>query len=189
MQEFADGITFTRKDFTKVPLPLGEYDSCIFSSCNFTGSDLSGIRLIDCTFESCDLSLVRLTGTILNAVRFTGCKMLGLLFETCNQNGFSPVFENCNLSHSSFSRTSMKKAEMNNLILHETDLTGCDLSGARFENCDFAGAVFDRTNLENSDFRSSLNYTINPEKNRIRRARFSLTGLPGLLAAYNIEID
>jgi fluoroquinolone resistance protein len=189
MHEFADGITYNKKDFTQVPLAPGEYDSCIFSSCNFTGSDLSGLRFIDCTFESCDLSLARLTGTILNTVRFRGCKMLGLLFETCNENGFSPVFENCNLSHSSLTGTNMKKGVFKDLVLHETDFTRCDLSGVLFENCDFAGAVFDRTNLENSDFRSSLNYTINPEKNRIRKARFSLTGLPGLLAVYNIEID
>jgi uncharacterized protein YjbI with pentapeptide repeats len=75
-----------------------------------------------------------------------------------------------------------------NLKLYEADFTECDLSGSVFENCDLMRATFDNSILERTDFRTSFNYSIDPEKNRIRKARFSLTGIPGLLNKYNIEI-
>jgi hypothetical protein len=42
--------------------------------------------------------------------------------------------------------------------------------------------------MEKADFRSAFNYSINPEINRIKKAKFSLTGLQGLLGKYDIEI-
>jgi uncharacterized protein YjbI with pentapeptide repeats len=98
-------------------------------------------------------------------------------------------FENCNLSHSSFFKTNFRKNLFKNLKLHEVDFTESDLSGSVFDNCDFNRATFENTNLEKSDFRSSFNYSIEPEKNRIRKAIFSLSGIPGLLGKYDIEID
>ena len=58
-----------------------------------------------------------------------------------------------------------------------------------FENCDLEHAMFDRTILENADLRTSFNYSIDPENNRIRRAKFSITAVAGLLEKYDIEID
>jgi hypothetical protein len=49
-------------------------------------------------------------------------------------------------------------------------------------------ALFDRTNLEKANFSTAQYYRIDPNTNNIKRAKFSLDGLPGLLTAYNIEI-
>ena len=68
-------------------------------------------------------------------------------------------------------------------------LTAADLSGAVFADCDLNGAIFDRTVLEKADFSTARNYSIDPETNRIRRARFSISGLPGLLGRYDIDIS
>jgi len=43
--------------------------------------------------------------------------------------------------------------------------------------------------LEKADFREATNYFIDPEKNRIKKAKFSLNGLPGLLIPYDIIIE
>jgi len=56
-------------------------------------------------------------------------------------------------------------------------------------NCDLARATFDNSIIEKADFRSSFNYSINPEINRIKMAKFSVSGLPGLLEKYDIEIS
>jgi hypothetical protein len=37
--------------------------------------------------------------------------------------------------------------------------------------------------------RTSYNYSINPEVNRIKKAKFSTTGIAGLLHKYDIEIE
>jgi uncharacterized protein YjbI with pentapeptide repeats len=103
--------------------------------------------------------------------------------------GLSVNFDNCNLNHSSFYKTKLKKTLFKNIKLHEADFTGSDLTSCVFDNCDLTRTNFENTILEKADFRTSFNYSIDPEKNRIRNARFSLSGVPGLLDKYDIEID
>jgi hypothetical protein len=42
--------------------------------------------------------------------------------------------------------------------------------------------------LEKADLRTSFNYLIDPEVNKMRKAKFSIDGLPGLLGKYELEI-
>ena len=82
----------------------------------------------------------------------------------------------------------VKKTVFKNCQLKEVDFTESDFSDATFDNCDLNGAVFNLSILERADFETSINYTINPESNRIKKAKFSLSGLPGLLNKYGIVI-
>ena len=43
--------------------------------------------------------------------------------------------------------------------------------------------------IEKADFRNSHNYTIDPETNSIKKAKFSLPDVIGLLSKYNIDIE
>ena len=115
--------------------------------------------------------------------------MLGLAFENCNPFGFSVYIDNCILNHSSFYQTKLKKTTFRNTAFHEVDFTDCDLSGSVFDNCYLAMAKFDNTILEKTDFRTSFNYSIDPDINRIKKARFSLPAVTGLLDKYDIEIS
>lgn len=184
LDEIFDKIDY-RDDF----LAKGEYENCRFRNCDFSNSDLSGIKFIDCEFSGCNLSLVKLTTTVFRDVTFADCKMVGLHFENCNNFGLSFRFEGCSLNHSSFYQTKIKKTIFKNCQLQETDFSGTDLSGCLFDNCDLLNATFDNTNLEKTDLRTSANYMIDPENNRIKKAKFSLTGLPGLLGKYDIDIE
>jgi fluoroquinolone resistance protein len=138
---------------------------------------------------ACNLSLAKLERTAFRDVVFKECKMLGLHFENCNEFGLAFSFENCQLSHSSFYRTKIKKTNFKNSLLKEADFTECDLTGSVFQNCDLAGAIFENTILEKADLRTSFNYSIDPENNRIRKAKFSILEISGLLDKYDIEID
>jgi len=69
------------------------------------------------------------------------------------------------------------------------DFTECDLTGSIFENCDLTNATFDNTIIEKVDFRTAFNYSINPELNRIKKAKFSIQGISGLLSKYDIDIE
>ncbi|HZB12656.1 MAG TPA: pentapeptide repeat-containing protein, partial [Chryseolinea sp.] len=82
-----------------------------------------------------------------------------------------------------------KKTVFKNSQLQETDFTECDVTGALFDNCDLTNATFAFTILEKADLRTSYNYSIDPEKNRVKKARFSLQGVTGLLDKYDIEIE
>lgn len=186
--EYAEGKTFKKMDYTAEALPKGEYEDCRFIDCEFSGSDLSEVKFVDCSFENSNLSLATLSGTVFRDVHFKDCKMLGMYFEHCNPFGLSMGFENCLLNNTSFYEIKIKRTVFKNCSLQETDFAECDLTGAVFENCDLAGAQFDHTILEKADLRTATNYSIHPESNRIKKAKFSLPGITGLLDQYDIEI-
>jgi uncharacterized protein YjbI with pentapeptide repeats len=187
--EFFADKTFSKINNTLNPIVKGEYECCLFSGCDFSNSSVAGVKFIECEFENCNFSLTKLTSTTFIDAKFRNCKMLGLHFDSCNQLGLTVFFENCNLNHSSFYKLKIKKTVFKNIQLQEVDFTEGDISEAIFDNCDFTHAVFDNTNLEKADLLTSFNYSINPEKNRIKKAKFSLHGIPGLLNQYDIEID
>jgi uncharacterized protein YjbI with pentapeptide repeats len=186
---YTQGKTFDTINFQEQPLEKGEYENCVFQQCDFSNTNLSEIRFMDCEFIVCNLSLVKLTKTAFQDVKFKECKMLGLHFEDCNQFSISFLFEACQLNHSSFYQIKIKKTLFKNSQLQEVDFTECDLMSAVFENCDLTRATFDNTNLEKADFRTSHHYSINPEINRIKKAKFSLPSILGLLDKYDIVIE
>jgi hypothetical protein len=49
-------------------------------------------------------------------------------------------------------------------------------------------STFSNTNLEKADLSTSINFSIDPEKNKLKKAKFSVSGLVGLVAKYNIDI-
>ena len=73
--------------------------------------------------------------------------------------------------------------------LHEADFTGCDLTGAVFDGCDLRGARFDNTILEKADLRTAFNYSIDPTINRVKKARFALPAVVGLLERFDILVE
>jgi fluoroquinolone resistance protein len=182
-------MIFDRIDYTASPLPRGEYENCTFKNCNFYSSDLSNFIFRECIFDGCDLSMVAFRNTTLNDIRFVNCKILGVQLQECNSFLLSFGFENCILKLSVFYKLKIKKTSFKNCNLQEADFTETDLTSAIFENCDLHRTVYFGTNLEKADFRSSYNYSLDPERNRIKKARFSRLGIAGLLDKYNIEIE
>ena len=71
----------------------------------------------------------------------------------------------------------------------EVDFSETDLVGSVFKNCDLSGTIFENTHLEKADLRTAYNYHIDPESNKLKKAKFSLQGLPGLLDKYGLEIE
>jgi uncharacterized protein YjbI with pentapeptide repeats len=98
-------------------------------------------------------------------------------------------FEECHLNLSSFYKLKLRNTRFINCSLQEADFTETDLTAAKFENCDLQRTMFANTNLEKADFRTAFNYSIDPELNRIKKARFSMPGVLGLLSKYNIDIE
>lgn len=189
MQEvYISEKTFEKIDFVQNPLAKGEYENCIFKLCDFSGNDLSGFKFSECEFIGNNLSLTKLNNTALQDIKFRDCKMLGLRFDTCSDFGLSFSFDNCILNHSSFYKTKLKKMFFKNSQFQETDFTECDLTNSLFDNCDFANAMFENSILEKADLRTSYNYIIDPEANRIKKAKISLSGAAGLLSKYDLEI-
>ncbi len=188
MKLIADTV-FTKEDYTAHPLPLAEYDNCTFTGCLFNDANLTGIIFTQCRFDGCNLSNATTKGAAFKEVVFTGCKMLGLNFSVCDPFLMAMGFSECQLNLASFYRLKLKGTRFINCSLREADFTEADFTSAGFDGCDLANALFDNTILEKADFRSATNYSIDPESNRIKKAKFSLQGLPGLLNKYDIGIE
>ncbi|WP_373330747.1 pentapeptide repeat-containing protein [Salmonirosea aquatica] len=144
---------------------------------------------MDCEFEECNLTLAKLSNTAFKNVRFVRCKMVGLHFENCNPFLLEMHFDGCQLNLSSFYKLTLKKTRFKNCAMQEVDFAEANFTESSFVECDLAGATFDCTILEKADFRTASNYSIDPENNRLKKAKFSLTGVVGLLHKYNISVE
>jgi uncharacterized protein YjbI with pentapeptide repeats len=187
-RNYFENIIFEKKDYTEIQFNPGEYEHCTFNGCNFSGIDLSHITFTDCTFISCNFSLTKLINTGLRDIHFNDCKMLGLHFEDCSDFLFSVHFDKCILNLSSFYKQKLKATNFNDCLLNEVDFTDADCSYAIFNNCDLSGAKFEKTILEKADLSTAFNFSIDPEMNRIKKAKFSMEGIAGLLDKHDIEI-
>lgn len=187
--EYISEQTFEAEDYSKKPLAKGEYEFCLFRNCNFSDSELTEIRFIETEFVDCNLSNARIHKTAFQDVTFNNCKMLGLQFDTCNDFGFAVSFENSQLNDSIFYKMKLRGTSFKGCQLQGVDFTEAEMENTILQNCDLRNAVFDHTNLENADLRNATNYSIDPEANRLKGARFSLPEVLGLLEKYKIKID
>lgn len=183
-EQIFDGI-----DYSEKKLPKAEYIDCTFINCNFSKGILNNSDFMDCDFKGCNFSMAVLENTGLKDARFKDCKMIGVDFSKCSDFMFSVQFTNSPLDYCSFFRGKMKKTVFTDCAIKNADFTETDLSMAIFDKCDLTNTVFVQSNLEKTDFRTAKNYAIDPEQNKMKKAKFSSEGIAGLLAKYNIDID
>jgi len=186
---FIENQEFQSINFSQQKLSKGDYEKCSFKNCNFANVDLSETNFIESEFKNCDFSMAKLTNTVFRNVKFNICKMLGLHFEDCNKFGLSAEFESCQLNLSSFFKMNLKNTKFKDCLLLEVDFSEANLTSLNLSNCNLLGAIFDNSVLEKTDFRTAFNYSIDPETNKIKKAKFSKDGIAGLLNKYNIEIS
>lgn len=181
--------TFEKVLYTDRKINNREFDGCIFKNCDFSNSDFSYNTFIDCEFYDCNLGMTKLSGTSLKNVIFKDCKLLGIQFNECDDFLFNVGFEECILDYSSFANKKMPKTKFIGSSMKDVTFIGTNLSNSVFMNCNLEGAVFNDTQLKEVDFISSYNYKIDPEFNPMRKAKFSIQGIPGLLEKYDIKIQ
>lgn len=186
---YVEDRVYKGENFSENRLPRGEYENSTFINCLFANGDLSGIEFSQCLFESSDLSMVNISQSAFREVRFRSCKLLGVQFNYCNKFLLSVRFENCTMDFASFYQVPLKKGIFEDCKLEEVDFTESNLAEARFHNCNFFRAQFNNTILEAADFRTSYNFSIHPERNKIKKAKFSSQNIIGLLDVYNIKIE
>jgi fluoroquinolone resistance protein len=189
MHEYFENKSFENIDFSKEPLAIGDYEECTFTRCDFTEAILNEFAFIECKFIGCNLSNAKVESASFRGVSFSSSKLIGVDFSVSNSSMISVRFEDCILDYVSFARLPLKKTEFHNCSLIHAFFDDADLSSSKFIGCNLENAAFGKTNLEKADLSTSYNYIIDPENNRIRKAKFSLPGLPGLLTKYDISIS
>lgn len=180
---------FDLVDYSENRMPGETYEQCVFSNCNFFNSDLSRIAFTDCQFSNCNFSMTSIIDAAFKNVAFQQCKLMGIDFSKCDDFLFSASFTGCTLDYSIFEAKNLKKTKFDHCSLKDVDFSNADLTFAIFDSCDLLRATFYNSLLEKADFRTAINYSLDPAYNKIKKAKFSLEGLPGLLSKYNIEVN
>jgi len=188
-----ESINYTNLRFDKSPFPVKgtketQFEDCTFKNCDFTGVNFAGCDFIDTTFEDCNLSMVKFGYIGLDKVHFIGCKLVGADFTTVKDFLFNVKFSNCILDYAAFMKKKNRKCRFENCSLKGADFSEADLTESIFEQCDLSAAVFMNTVLNGVNFKTSFNFTIDPERNVLRKAKFSPDGLAGLLTKYGIIV-
>lgn len=178
-----DKVDFTLKDLAVMG---NHFEDCHFLQCNFSKSVLSHLRFFDCSFVNCQLNLCMIEETLWQQVRFKGCKMMGLYFEQANRFGWDVFFDDCQLDHSSFCQMKLSSQSFLLCSLKGVDFSQAVLTGVLFSNCNLENAKFVGCDLQKADFSTAYNYSLDPEQNKLRKAKFSREGLSGLLTKYQI---
>lgn len=181
--------TFEKVIYFDKKISNREFDGCVFKNCDFSNNIFRECVFIDCEFIDCNLAMVKLSASSLKTVTFKECKLLGIRFDECADFLFAVNFSDCILDYSWFTNKKMPKTHFTNCSLKEVNFGASDLTASVFDNSNLEGAVFDETILAAADFTTAYNFRIDPELNPMKKAKFSVQGIPGLLEKYDIKIE
>ena len=176
------------EDFSKKSLENYTFPSCSFISCDFSESLLRNAKFCACTFMNCNLSLMKLDGCRFQEVKFVDCKIVGAEFFKCERTFFSVTFKGCLLQYCNFSDLNMENSSFTGSKLKDSHFTNAILIGTDFHDVDLTGTIFHNCDLRKADFSSATRYNIDPQTNKIKKAKFSLPEALGLLRAFDITI-
>lgn len=186
-EEYYLNETFNGKDLSESELKEKEFTGCSFEKVNFEKAKLKYVRFENCTFKNCNLGLVKLTGSRFIDCEFFDCKMIGINWTEVEE----PVkikIENSKIDYSIFFAMDLRRIEITECEAREVNFENADISKGKFNGTNFISSKFKNTNLSASDFREAMNYDINPEFNKIKKAKFSMPEVMTLLQCFDIEI-
>lgn len=179
----------SEKIFDIKALERAEYIECTFTNCDLSDLNLSNYSFKECEFTECNLSNIQVEHTSFKEVFFDSCKLIGIQFELCNPFLLKLGFERSLLDYSSFYQLTLTKTNFKGCSLIEVDFSQAILTQSIFDHCNLSLSKFENTNLEKVNFVTSVNYSINPSKNNIKKASFSKDELAGLLTDFDIVIS
>lgn len=186
------GQTFSNLIIEQQVIEQVGFESCQFKQCKFTDLIFRHTKFIECDFELCDLALAKFPSSKFSEVSFKDSKLIGINWTEMSWplvKLTSPLyFYGSNLSHSSFFGLDLPHLIIEECKAHDVDFREANLSHASFVGTDLLNSLFLHTNLNAADFTNAVNYTINPNENRITNAHFSFPDVIALLNHFGIKM-
>ncbi len=176
------------KIFSEKDLMYRDFERCTFTGCDFTQCNYLGVAFTDCEFVNCNFTEAKINYVAFRDVMFTGCNFTGVNFAMVDTLFFKFEFKDCTLDYAKFYTLKIKGTVFTNCSLIAVDFMNTDLTDVLFDNCDLHRSYFMDTIAYKTDFTTSYNYIIDPERNRLKKAIFSQAGLKGLLSKYEIVV-
>ena len=198
MSKIIDGQEYYDENFKDVRLEPDQiltatFADCAFINCSFASAILRNCRFNNCVFKNCDLSLAKISGSSFPSTSFESSKLIGIDWT---QGDWSKLrfgnllgFSECVLNHSTFIGVDLSGIQIKDCIATGVDFREANLSKVAFGTTDLAESIFGNTNLSKADLRHARNYSIDPAKNNLERAKFSMPEAIALLYSMDIELD
>ncbi len=165
-----------------------DYENCTFIECDFRNCLFHAVTFIDCNFVDCNFHDTKINHVSFRGVWFTKCNLTNVNFAMTDQTIHEFHFKDSLLDYSKFYKLKLRKIQFLNCSMVSSDFMETDLTEAIFDNCNLRLAVFSDTIANKVDFSTSHYFSIDPEKNKLKKAVFSLDGLKGLVEKYDIII-
>ncbi len=163
-----------------------EYYKHRFKNMDLTSLSFAGKVFSDCIFEECRLSANNLQNARMHGVVFSNCKISGISFTDLNRLVVDISFYSCDIKSSNFTDLKLNSAVFSRCVINDCDFVNTELKNADFRFCDLNDTLFHNTDLTGAVFEQAVNYNINPNSNKIKKAVFSLPEAVNLLAHFGI---
>lgn len=183
----ADKI-FEIECFTEDSIQYKDFERCTFIGCDFAEASFLGVAFIDCTFSDCNFTEAKINYVGFRGVHFTNCDFTGVNFAMVDSLLFGFGFTGCTLDYAKFYSLKMPGTVFTSCSIIAADFMAADITAVIFDNCNLHKSVFIDTIANKTDFSSSYNFTLDPEKNKLKKAIFSTDGLKGLLTKFDLVI-
>ena len=184
--------SFIDKNYIKAEIKSSIFNDCVFDRCNFTEATINNCRFINSKFINCDLGLMQVPGSSYSGVQFEKCKIIGVNWVQAFWPGlgiWEPIeFTKCALNHSTFLGVNLAGSRITQCEAINVDFREAKLSNVDFSFSDLNESLFHATDLQYCDLRDARNYQIDPTKNNLRLAKFSIPEAMSLLYSMEIEI-
>lgn len=183
-----DEMHFRDLHLEGIEISYKEFCNCNFEGCKFSESLFRECQFEDCNFKNCDLSLIKVSNSSLLDIVFEDTKILGVNWTDAN-SPLSMKFNSCVISHSVFTKLSLRKINIVNCYARDVDFAEADLTQANFKQTDLLNARFLNTNLTHADFTEAKCYSVNPNLNKLKKTKFSLPEAISLLSSFDIILQ
>jgi uncharacterized protein YjbI with pentapeptide repeats len=154
---------------------------------------LQKCRFLNCKFNSCDLSLGKLPDSIFIDTSFHESKIIGVNWAQADwptaDLGNPLIFSKSALNHSTFIGLDLHGIQVLDCQAVNVDFRESNLSQADFSGSDLSDSLFNHTDLSKANLSQARNYRIDPEKNDLKKARFSMPEAISLLYSMDIVLD
>lgn len=188
MPDYFLDIEYNNIIYGKEELNFKEFECCTFNNCTFSECVFLSVTFIECVFNECNFNAAKINYVALRTVVFNHCEIKEVNFAMCDKLIFEIAFHHCLLDFSKFYTLKMKGTTFSHCSLIAADFMSTDLTEAVFDHCDLYRSEFSKAIANKTNFKTSINYTIDPEKTKIKKAIFSLEQLKGLLFKHDISV-
>jgi len=186
--DYYESVTFTADKPDFVHLDEIEFYECEFNGISFFKGQITNCRFENCKFTNCDLSLANINCSQFIEVEFNNCKLAGLDWRTA-MKPFTIKFNESKLNDSIFFGLDLRGAEFINSEVRHCDFERCNMAKVSFLQSDLLNSKFSSTNLTQADFTLATNYSVDPETNKIKKAKFNQPEVLALLDGFDIIIE